>query len=760
MLRQLISPAEQSQEELERLRKKAGLVAPITPSETAVSGGSPDQAKMSGTPAQTQAALTRGLAPQQTQAGADRYEQARTQATQQEEQAVQGAEQLSKLSGLSERVNILAQNQLKQAAQVEPVSSDPALQTAISALNDTDPNNDNQAIIDLANSYGITKPEQLNDLTAKIKSGMQPEQAIKESLSGTLTGQPVTVAQLDITQLGYNNASELAQELGLTEEELAGMTIDDLQTRIQEEQAREFSNTEQLLATLYDPTASPQERAEARKQLRDMGAVGVIAAESNVDELADAMVNADTVDFMGEQVDINELLSSEYVSGLAAKFYELGPDSEFGKLLKQDQPELAEFFTKYEQTLKDASAKLDTQLAQVSEINQKNLALAKPQGIPIEFSEEVMRKLIPNYGELSASSYVQPVALSMVNDTTLPKDTRRALAELLNSSPGVAEKLAKMSSDELRAYSLTNPNSDAYKRLMRTAQIEQILPTLNPNDPDSLSKLFGYAGTAGDGKDLNNMFKEVSEAARLGLIPNDSIRKFKAELGLSQGDNLSIANIYKAVQGKFKDGFPDIMSAMPDLVGTVDSLRSTINQANQDPVLSAAKSVLAKDGIITDDELIQLSDELTVQELDKLNNKFKNNMANAEKIKAVISDKLASEVPAFNAGFQDIIDKYSSPGEFMPGQAQGLAFALRTPEVKKELQDRIPEVESAVGDLENMLKQTKGGALRAVLNNKIKDLRSLLNSVKLDKPTRSFKLTTRPTTEPLEGIALPGQTII
>lgn len=444
-----------SEEELRSLSEAAGRpLPPVTPQEAAVVGGSPDQAKMAGTPAQRLS-----ISPEQGLRDILRRQQARTGATAEEEQKLAGAKKLGLLSGLEGRVESLAEQYLQQATQapvaaglqvggpvLEGMSEEQQAEVGdiLSAI-DSDPTNQ-ALILQLHQKLGRDKASQVltnTELSSYFKDvAQQVGQRAAEAVADS-----ALVKDLDVTQLGFTDSAELADILGVTAEELEQMNVGQLVAQTQAQIAEEYDAVADLQRRIADPTLGAAERAEARKQLRDMGAIGIRAAETDVDKMAQQIVDADTVEFNGEAIRLDELLDDEYISGIAARYIGADDTDPWKQKFEEQEPELAKWLDENRNILQESISNLDEGLQRFSEIQFNNEQLAKAPGMADPLSDDLMKLIYPTWGELTTESYEPTPFISVMRDKP---ELGLAVQELYNTSPALAQDFMGNNPEALR----------------------------------------------------------------------------------------------------------------------------------------------------------------------------------------------------------------------------------------------------------------------------------------------------------------------
>jgi len=330
---------------------------PVTdPAGIVAAGGTPDQAKMAGTPAQVQSNAAQQQREQQQQQEAQqqqqqaeqqrlagqtlqqtqRYQQATETPTQTQQRAMQIAETLNVLGPVKSRVQSLIQDQL-QAAQTASASLE-LNEQALGTIQDPEKRAQAEASLkaymadpsqeNLKNVYEAVGSQNTEDLQKFFST---PEGAVQEAFKDAFQVSP-TLESLDLAASGMDTAA-IAKELGIPESQLKGMTLDQLNQQIDAVEAAELNRTEQLQAQLQDPSLSPAMREAVVKELQQLGATGVIGAEQQVQQVQDMIDSANTVNIMGREMSVEELLSDDGMSALIAQ---ASTDPEMLDALKND----------------------------------------------------------------------------------------------------------------------------------------------------------------------------------------------------------------------------------------------------------------------------------------------------------------------------------------------------------------------------------------------------------------------------------------
>ncbi|MDB4725792.1 hypothetical protein OAF54_00055 [bacterium] len=285
---------------------------PLTPGGAASQGATPDSAKMVGSSAQKKAVVDEAVAAPDTLAGAQRYAGPRTQLTATEEAASTKAARLSQLGGLGARVEEQVRAQFQQPLEQAQLQLSPEMLAGFSEEEQgllsqitgaATPEEREAALVGLANARGTDTTQiqsMLQDMGVSL--GTQAQEAIGLE---QVTMQPELMEE-------FGGAEQVAADIGVTPEELAGMTVEDFEAKIDELEAQEFSQVEALKAELG--SASPIRRQEILQELRALGATGITGVEKGVEDIQQQIEEADRVSFGGTEYELGDLLENDAIS--------------------------------------------------------------------------------------------------------------------------------------------------------------------------------------------------------------------------------------------------------------------------------------------------------------------------------------------------------------------------------------------------------------------------------------------------------------
>jgi hypothetical protein len=470
---------------------------PTSPMQAAVLGASPDSAKMIGDARQKRAALdiNQQAAPQ-TETLSDRL---RTRQAGDTAVATRGqlpvSENLAKLGGLGDRVQSAIQGAMNRSlAQAPVITSTPDISTALADYN----SNPTPAAVEAfrAKSGGLSPQEYMQQQSAESTASTQLAAA---------TPDQIGIAELNLVGEGqpFTSNTELAAALGISETELGNMNLSQLQSNIQSQVDKNTQDMEQWTSRATDPNLGPAERAEARQQLRDMGAIGVRANEEQWNQLGDAIDSADEVQFGGQSYTVDELLSDDGITGLVSDY--LNNPARASELSKSE-PELTKWIESHRAALQDSVEQLQDTDTAYQETTSANQAIA--QGLP----DDTMAALLPGWDPSSATPIdlaSAPPAVKLLNDPA----TGATLTGVLNQYPELASELAGMDESQIRLSGILDPTSEKWQSYISTRNSYNAV-----NNTSSIEELIDQVfGTDVDQTDVDAALKRAYRESRTGL---------------------------------------------------------------------------------------------------------------------------------------------------------------------------------------------------------------------------------------------------
>lgn len=311
---------ETSQEELQKQQQAA--TTPTSPAANAAAGGSPDAAKMAGTPAQKNNVLKAATAPSQTLRQAQRMYQPKQEAAP-SEQARSKMERLKGFGSLETQIENLIQQKIDAAAQQkitqlqinegavqaekEPIQAQ--LTTALqqyAAAPAGSPERE-QALVAMSNVLGHTPTD------AELQGYFQavPE-ALAASAQEVMPAEQFKLGQIDISQLG--DTAQIEQDLGLQPGQLQDMTLAEFQQAVQDTESREFNRIQNLQAQLV--TATGAQREILMRELGTAAQAGITGIEAGIDRIQQQLDSAQTVNIAGQDRSLEEVFEDDALSDI------------------------------------------------------------------------------------------------------------------------------------------------------------------------------------------------------------------------------------------------------------------------------------------------------------------------------------------------------------------------------------------------------------------------------------------------------------
>lgn len=520
---------ETSGEELQNLASNAGMAAPpVTPLGAAMLGAGPHQQKMAGTPAQKQAAITMAATPEQDLQTVMRRQQARDQATQQEQQAAQKSENLKQLGGLGDRVHgfiNVQRNKLQEQAQQEQLSLNMKAADDSAAVGSLSP--------DQAASFKQILEQFQQDpsnLELLVQAGnmlggraIDPAeipglfQSANQVISGQVAGQVAdTMSVADLfadEQFGYT-PEELSSLLGISAEELQGYSIQDLENKVAELTQAEFAQAAQTQQQVGSSQLGAAERQFARGISREQSAVGVRSTEADMQALEEQIAQGQQVSFGGMQYQLEDLLNDDTITQVVSDYLR-NPDSPESRRLVQTEPELMAFITRNQALLADAVAQMEASTTEFGKIQEENKALANVNNVQLD--PAIAQALIPGYDQLQSSRIqVDPnSALSYIRqDPVTGEKIVNQLNDLVKLDPQYAQELAGLTGEQLASLGI-DKGSAKWKSFTDAVRTNQRLSQLPEDNADAiLAEYFGMPVTS---EQASQFMRENKNRSALGF---------------------------------------------------------------------------------------------------------------------------------------------------------------------------------------------------------------------------------------------------
>lgn len=607
--------AETSQEEAQA----RGLITPLGV-KTAGTGAGPDEAKMAGTPNQLRSVIRGAVDGPADLSTAVRQKQVSTTATADQEDLLGRMGRLEQLSGLGGEVKAGADKAYGgiggQKATVnlagegvtytDPSTGSPLTPEQETAMQAYIGNSSDENLITLNQAMGrdATNPITPEEITGMVggAEGLAVEEA---KIMLKTIGEALNTGMIDFTKLGFTAAvednqsdmgiGEVAEMLGIEEEALTGLSIEELTSKIDAAIEEEQSQVADLEALVNDPFASPTQRAEARSQLRELGVVGVRAADSSLDQVAEDISGATKVEVLDGSYTVEELLDSDFVTSLANDYFK-GTDEE-KEALKSNFPELVGYLNSHKEVFEKAVEDLGGDVSGFALTQAKNQSLAEPVD-NVKIDDAIMEQILPGWGKLSVKDMTEdaskvPLLSMMKENPANAAAINETLKSLGNINPNYQKQVLGLTRDQLYNLGLNNPNSPDAQNLLSQVESASFFHGLDPASvhPRQVIEKIGLGNQEELAKVVSEGMLGKNAGWKEGSSAYDAIEEYLPDnKDVNTWDDADWAEFTSNIS----EGYSDIDGQAP---GIVDLGRSDV--ANISKEIQEAKSF--SDTQVTDD---------------------------------------------------------------------------------------------------------------------------------------------------------------
>lgn len=390
--------------------------APITPLATALKGGTAKQVDMAGTPLQKKPILEQRVAKEATLGGVERLAQAQQISTQAQQATAERAAQIQQLGSLGVRVQDQVQQQFESVAQqqaeaqikISQLSAKLGLTEEQEAAAKADPNSTYnqitsalQAFVDSgdvnAAEEALVALTQLGMSTQDAKDLIDTSAAALGITAAETISDKITLGQLDVTQLGYESAAQLAGLLGVEESELNDMTVPQLEKLVTQVQQQEFNNIQIIKAQLAALPPGSFQREILMRELRNMGAVGVTGLEAEIKETIEDLEMADKVQIGDQMFDAEDLLKDEEISRLIQDWVAADPEERETIFPSGEFPELTAWLDANQLALGELSNTFGERQEQFDTTQEEFSKMGTFEDIGVELNKDVISTFLPGY---------------------------------------------------------------------------------------------------------------------------------------------------------------------------------------------------------------------------------------------------------------------------------------------------------------------------------------------------------------------------
>lgn len=598
-----------SKQGIQNLAQQAGSQTPTTALGAALLGASPQQQAMAGTQANVQSTIKKQLAPptqinqQNTYANQQATQAPSNQQTAQQQTQTGQAQELQTLTGVQARVQDLINSKITnlattQVANPAALSSQSAdLQQKLVQLeaNPTDPNLLAQVNTSLGRDPATPlSPDEINALY------QSSNQAIVAGATQHLP-HAVTVSDLSTDpNFGYTT-DQLSQILGIPADQVGSMSLPQLQSAITALNTSQAQNAQTQMSSLEQGGAAQQAYLNQSKQLDTSG---VSSTENQLGKIAQAVQSGQTIQFNGQQVDLNTLLGDSGITKTISDYLNSPVSSDIRNQIDKNEPGLSQFINSNVTALQALQKTLDTNVTTFNKSQADTLAASTVGNT--QLSDSVMKAIDPTWGQFNSTAGNSKLLSDL--KTLAPKDAESAAAALnsiAQSNPDLLAHINELTADELKG--IADPTQ--FQKLSQSnTQAQQIQSALASNDIDqALSLVVGQTVTK---QQIQDQLKQDQLRAAFGFqtsglekkISLDDLNSAHDILNNANllGDNMNIPNIHQVASGTeklYSGNLPAEQGLSVDQQKIVDKLGQFVTASG----LKVDPAQLLKSGVTADD---------------------------------------------------------------------------------------------------------------------------------------------------------------
>lgn len=603
--------------------------APATPLGTSgLPGATPDQAKMSGVPAQLASTLgatgvTKTSAPRPDAAPrVDASGMASNAGPKPSEVEARRVEERNRLKAAYGDVGLKVADLIASAIPAGPVASPKfsvgdlgSILDGVSPHQATNVQNALQSLAERpgdANAYAAAQRA-----LADVGRPGDPKQYLQQADVGDAVANAAGRLQLTpqtLERLGIQSGE--LELLGIDPVEAEGMTVAQLQDRIDAALAEETDRLEQLRRDATDPTTPPNVRAAAREELARAGGTGLAASAAGADDLRDEIADGGRIRIAGRELSVEEFLDDAELPGLVRQFLE-SPETR-AELTEQLGPEFAKFVDSHREFFEAATKELDfgaSSAKSVQEANAGVMSALAASGVDANAATKLFQQLFPEMGDEFSVSKIDPSEsglLSVLLDPAKsgaelpPAEIASRFSSIADVDADLASELAKLSPAELARTGFlakSGTKFDTYISAIRERKAFDADPT------GTIRKIFEkHGGAANVWNDAMGLAAAGDDRARklLGpILDRDGDGKLDSESKI-----IDAARNYAIV--------PDVQSLAEGRKG--QSLSRLIDRysVSEGGTLASKLAPHLADGGLTSKDISALYDTLSIDEFRKL----------------------------------------------------------------------------------------------------------------------------------------------
>jgi hypothetical protein len=495
--------ASQKKEPVQKLASSQGLMsAPVTAYGTSLIGGSPEQAKMAGTPAQKGAAIAKPFLEETALSQAEKLRAPAMESPEDKAKKDKAALLTRSLGTFGAKVNDLVEsaftNIVGKKDQVQPAQVQFKLNTASEKLKnlagtalttvtdligkiaaETDPAKKNELTNSLNTALGLTtidsqlRAEEVPGLISSIPETVQEtaQAGIKKAV-----GDKLTVS--DVGSLG-TSYGELAGLLGVSEDEVKNFTVGELQNQLSALAQQTFAPVQEVQAGLSSGLLSAAERASLRQSLTAMQETGTAGAALQLESLVDDIDKNAQVKVGDTMYSVDELLGSEAMTDIVKQVIEdpEGKLNPFVKSLQKDEPELYKWIVGSKDSLQQLVTGAQAGVAAYQTLQETNRKLLEP----LQGQKGFFKDLGLDVDKLSSKE---------IKLTDLPASAQYVLNQKPEARQSTASRIAQLgkdnikdlTADQLAKLQPENPDGPAAQWLAAKSEADKAASLTSPQD--------------------------------------------------------------------------------------------------------------------------------------------------------------------------------------------------------------------------------------------------------------------------------------
>ncbi len=363
--------------------------------------------------------------------------------------------------------------------------------------------------------------------------------------------------------------AEIAGTLGLTDAEVAEMSVREIQDAISGVQAEKFDTGAELRTLATDPSLSEVERAQFAQALKDYGAISGEQAEMEFQDLIDSMDGAETIQFGDETYSIEQIFEDAEFTSVIKEY--LDADEATREKMREEEgfAEFADFIEKHEEVLTQMTANIQVAIDEGEELTAEGTAAKMSKDGTTEIPDFVFEDFlgyVPDPSDLHNREWMEEIQNSSMyrmyyDPEQFAKDVGGIetadvtkfiglMGTLRDIDPNFMARMDDMSEAELRKYIAPQADGSSLmeKTLSTQEDIDHLSTMADTNTPDGAAAF--YAELGGDATTLQSMLDTYAGAESIGVQPDAATASFLKLLDFNEDGILDdAATIQQRIDG-------------------------------------------------------------------------------------------------------------------------------------------------------------------------------------------------------------------